>query len=165
MNDNDNVDLIALLQGNTALRAVHEDPAISSCVVQHPGALCCTSTSISKDAFNGVAVVNMRTVARLADDPQMKQSLTIDDLAGLATQAMCNSASDVCREHARSLNRAVLGTERLKMHKELCHTLQCGKIVQVLNHSVSEFGHENFKLLLKDPVTGRRYVWGNWVGG
>lgn len=88
----------------------------------------------------------------------MKQSLTMEDLAGLATQAMCNSASDVCREHARTLNRAVLGNERLQMHKELCHTLQCGKISKVINHSVSEFGHENFKLQLKDPKTGRTYV-------
>lgn len=154
------LDLSAILHGNAALLEVHEQPPVSSCVVQHPGALCCTSTSIAKDAKNKVAIINLRTVARLSDDPEAHLLLTMDDLTGLATQAMCNSANDVCREHARTLNRAVLGTERLEMHQLLCNTLQSGSIVKVCNYAVSQFGHKSFKLQLRDPKTGHTYVGG-----
>lgn len=152
------VELASILHGNTSLLEAHEQPPVSSCVVQHPGALCCTSTTIAKDAVHKVAIINLRTVARLSDDPEAHQSLTMDDLTGLATQAMSNSANDVCREHARTLNRAVLGTERLDMHQRLCHTLQTGSIAKVCDYNVSQFGHKSFKLQLRDANTGHTYV-------
>lgn len=152
------LDLSAILHGNASLLDAHEQPPVSSCVVQHPGALCCTSTSIAKDAKHKVAIINLRTVARLSDDPEAHQSLTMDDLTGLATQAMSNSANDVCREHARTLNRAVLGTDRLEMHQKLCNTLQSGSIVKVCDYAVSQFGHKSFKLQLCDAKTGHTYV-------
>jgi len=131
-----------------------DDAVTASCVMQHPGALCCTRSTVREDPLGRAVTVTIETTARATDDATAR-GLNEEELGGLAAQALLSSASDHLCSRTRTINaHARPPSER---HDELCAILQSGEIVEAKsNPVVSQFGHESFIVTLQDEGTGKR---------
>lgn len=116
------------------------------CVVQHPGALCCTKTHIASDAKSKGAVVTLQTTCRGTEGSN--SMLEADDYVALASQALADRAAVLSRGAAQNVRGVDENNEEI--HRELYDVLQYGAIVDARpNHVVSKFGHPSFLVRLR----------------
>jgi hypothetical protein len=128
-----------------------------SCVMQHPGALCCTRSTVREDSQSKEITITMETTARATDDATARGLLTDEELGGLAAQALLSSAAEHLCNRTRSINAHARSKSEKERHDELCAILQSGEIIEAIsNPVVSQFGHESFIVNLQDEVTGKR---------
>jgi hypothetical protein len=134
------------------------DEAVNvSCVMQHPGALCCTRSTVREDPIGRAITITMETTARATDDATARGLLTDEELGGLAAQALLSSAAEHLCSRTRTINAHARPQSEKERHDELCAILQSGEIIEATsNPVVSQFGHESFVVNIQDEVTGKR---------
>ena len=131
--------------------------ATVSCVMQHPGALCCTRSTVREDPNGGAITISLETTAKATDDAAVRGLLSNEQLAGLAAQALLSAAAEHLCSRTRVINAHARPEGELLSHDELCAVLQSGEIVEAKsNPVVSQFGHESFIVQLQNEVTGKR---------
>lgn len=128
-----------------------------SCVMQHPGALCCTRSTIREDPTGGSVTISLETTAKATDDAAGRALLSNEELGGLAAQALLSVATEHLSSRTRVINSHARPDDERLFHEELCAVLQSGQIVDAkANPVVSQFGHESFIVQVQNEVTGRR---------
>ena len=133
------------------------DAVSVSCVMQHPGALCCTRSTVREDPIGRAITITMETTARATDDATARGLLTDEELGGLAAQALLSSAAEHLCTRTRTINAHARPKSEKERHDEICATLQSGEIIEAKsNPVVSQFGHESFVVQIQDEVTGKR---------
>jgi len=116
------------------------------CVVQHPGALCCTKTHIASDSQSKGAVVTLQTTCR--GTVGTNNMLEADDYVALASQALADRAAVLSRGAAQNVRG--VDEQNDEIHRELVDVLQYGAIVDARpNDVVSKFGHPSFLVRLR----------------
>ena len=125
--------------------------------MQHPGALCCTRSSIQDDPSSRSITISLETTAKATDDATARNLLTDEELGGLAAQALVSAAAELLSSRTRDINAHARPEVEKARHDELCAILQSGEILDAkANPVVSQFGHESYIMHLRDEVTGRR---------
>jgi len=128
----------------------------SSCVVQHPGALCCTTTEIHQAPDGDSVTIRVETTARATENAAASGAVGGDALIVLANQALVGATVEQLRASSRGVREHPLGLDAEIIHKELCRILGRGAIVNAARNPVtSQFGHESFVVQLYDVATGR----------
>eukprot|EP01025_Chloroclados_australasicus_P058472 TRINITY_DN7346_c0_g1_i1.p1 TRINITY_DN7346_c0_g1~~TRINITY_DN7346_c0_g1_i1.p1 ORF type:complete len:562 (-),score=56.32 TRINITY_DN7346_c0_g1_i1:2475-4160(-) len=146
-------------------------PSHTVCAVQHPGALCCTSTNVAQNPEEKTVMLTIKTVARCTmedstnnggRDTDIAESsadedvvFTMNDMSALAAQALLSAAQDYSRSQTRSLTRAIHSEERLARHEEICKILSHGHILNA-ERIESQFGHTSYTVELKSANSDRR---------
>ena len=142
-----------------ASAAVDTNPVDTTvnCVIQHPGALCCTRATVTEAPanveFGRSVTLSLETTVRATDTAPNSHSsaLTSEELGGLAAQAMLAAAAEHLSSRTRAINTAARPVEDRQIHEELTAILQDGDIVEAIaNPVVSQFGHESFMVTLQD---------------
>mmetsp|Transcript_5711 Transcript_5711/g.9861 ORF Transcript_5711/g.9861 Transcript_5711/m.9861 type:complete len:517 (-) Transcript_5711:206-1756(-) len=134
-------------KANAELEGGGETIEEEDCVVQHPGALCCTKTHIATDSSGNGAVVTLQTTCRGTEGGKSNGLLT-DDYTALATQALADRAAVLSRGAA--LNVRGVDEANEEVHRSLCDVLQHGTIIDARpNDVVSKFGHPSFIVKLR----------------
>lgn len=143
----------------SATAAVEEEENAQTrvnCVLQHPGALCCTRTTCSTDTDHGSVTLILRTTARVTEDAAVRGLISPEELAALAGQALLGGAAEHLRSQIGSLQFQSLREPDRQRHKELGRVLQSGDVIEARrNPVVSQFGHESFVMTLRDDASGR----------
>lgn len=143
----------------TAITPDQEDAAegetevTEACVMQHPGVVCCTKTTVLRNSDSETCTLTIQTVAQrdIVDGMECPTAaVNMPHLAALAAQALVASASEFSQRNNRGLAASVYTARRMDRHKQIKKVLQQGKVVEVLKTNKSEFGHENFVVLLED---------------
>lgn len=135
--------------------SVGDKHTIVSCVLQHPGALCCTRTTVHPSISDGTHTVTVKTTARLTEDAN---AISNEELGALAAQALMTGASDHLRGRVEDLRRRTFSNYDVNgRHKDICHALETGEIIKAeRNPVISQFGHESFVMTLRDDTSGRQ---------
>ena len=128
---------------------MEEERSPEMCVMQHPGIVCCTETSVARDPSGGACAITMRTVASRHGGGGA--SVNLPHMVALAAQAMQSSAAEFSQSNNRGLAATVYTERRMERHRQIRRVLQRGDVVEVLASNTSQFGHENFVVVLQDP--------------
>lgn len=158
----DSVEKAACSTGTSAATAqgmhgVDEEEVLATCVLQHPGALCCTTTALSLDEVTKQCQVTMTTTLRCANDTEVAAAFKPSDLRGLAAQALLTSAGELCRATTHEMQEAALERGGARdAHEAVRETLSRGRIAEVRRCIPSAFGHESYEVVVQDPNNGRR---------
>mmetsp|Transcript_16712 Transcript_16712/g.42855 ORF Transcript_16712/g.42855 Transcript_16712/m.42855 type:complete len:557 (-) Transcript_16712:206-1876(-) len=127
----------------------------SEFAIQHPGTMASTKTSLARDFDTDSCMVTVQAVARLTSVPGSDQAkpggVEMPHLVALAAQAAVNSAAELSRTLNTNLKATTHTARRMNVHKHLRKVLLRGAIVQAESMGASEFGHESFRVELKDP--------------
>jgi len=128
----------------------------SDFVIQHPGTMCSTKTSVARDFDADSCMVTVQTIARLTglskgEEVVKPGGVEMPHLVALAAQATVNSAAEFSRATNNNLRANLHTTRRMNAHKHIRKVLLRGQIVKAESRGTSEFGHESFEVELKDP--------------
>lgn len=129
--------------------------ASSHCVLQHPGAVCCTSTFQAEEQDH-VSLTIHTTAKRMNDTANKALPLGIEDLSALAALALAETATTLAASREQSTPTAALAPEHLSRHAAITDILEHGEIIKVLDIGRSQFNHPRFTVIVQDPKTGRR---------
>lgn len=124
----------------------------TDCTVSHPGALCCTRTTVAQDERQKTAVISLRTTIKLNGVSASGSALSLDALVALGAQSLAAHATELCTKQVQSA--AELPGDANDRHTFYVNILSQGKIVHAESWSAANgFGHPSYKVTLQHPTT------------
>uniref|UniRef100_A0A7R9TK00 Uncharacterized protein n=1 Tax=Micromonas pusilla TaxID=38833 RepID=A0A7R9TK00_MICPS len=125
------------------------EPSVEVCVMQHPGAICCTRSEISTDDAKRSATITVHTTVRRAqgDAGIHSDQMTMSDFVALGAQAIADKAGELRDAKMQD----VVDKEAKIMHDRIQQILQNGKIiwVEAMHEVQGKYGHPCYKLKLE----------------
>ena len=127
------------------------EPSVEVCVMQHPGALCCTRSEVATDETKRQATITLHTSVRHVEDKGNPDSMKMADYVALGAQAITDKAREMMETRTKSAVRLEDCKETEKAHDRITRLLQNGKVIWVegMGEVEGKFGHPCYKLRLE----------------
>lgn len=123
--------------------SIDQHTTVEACVVQHPGSLCCSTTTVTRNRPQRSCTVSIQTTVRLthADD-----DFTMDEMEELGFLGIQRVAEDMMAVRNQS---SALPAGRAARHNEVTRLLQEGQI-SACERRTNRFGHVSYVVTLTD---------------
>jgi len=120
--------------------------SVESCSIVHPGALCCSMSSVERDSTNNTCVVSITTTVRQTEPHAISDMSELEKLGWVAVK-------QVASQVVSSLNqKAAVPQDREHRHRHILNLLQHGQVVECTKMT-NGFGHVSYVCQLQDPKT------------